>query len=163
MLQEINIEKYQPGKSRKSSYQKNNVRSIQRLGVNLDLNAHEVAYEYLRWLPSSTNFLIRVKKEEDIIKFCLFGILTLLKLQYIPNSKIKSRAKFHVIGGLLTKNTSTGWLEFRSVAEVKYLLASINEFIPSLPWYIYKYTQAILHSYVMQKFSKHLRRENCKN
>ncbi len=156
MLKKIDIKKVKKTKAPNKINKKNNVRSIQRLATDIKLSAHEIADEYLRWLPSAIPFMVKVKKEKDFIIFYLLGLLPLLKLQYIPDTKMKDRAKFHVIGGLLTKTKNTGWLEFRTVANSKYLLASINEFIPSLPWYLYKHTQAPVHKYVMNKFGKYL-------
>ena len=64
----------------------------------------------------------------------------------------------HIVGGLLTKSKNSGWLEFRRVAGGKYTLASINEFIPSLPWYFYKFTQAPIHAAVMKSFGEYLKK-----
>jgi hypothetical protein len=36
------------------------------------------------------------------------------------------------------------------------MIAGIHEYVPSLPWYIYKYTQAKLHLIVMKRFEKFL-------
>ena len=66
------------------------------------------------------------------------------------------RVKFHIVGGLLTKTTDTGWLEFRKISGGHYTMASINNFIPSLPWYIYKFSQAQVHLNVMNEFTKYL-------
>ncbi len=66
------------------------------------------------------------------------------------------RAKFHIVGGLLSKRSDCGWLEFRQVAGGKFALVSINEFVPTLPWYIYRFTQAILHKWTMTSFAEHL-------
>jgi hypothetical protein len=80
----------------------------------------------------------------------------LLVLQLIKGPHNLARVKFHIVGGLLTRTTDTGWLEFRSVAGGKYVLASINEYMPSLPWFVYKFTQAPVHAWVMDQFSRHL-------
>ena len=156
MLGKIDIKKQPADKPRPKEVRVNSVRSIQRLATETEFNASDVAKLYMDWLPSSTNFIINVKKNKDITKFCLFGIFTLLELKYIPDAAMKDRAKFHVVGGLLTKTTDTGWLEFRSVSQSRFLIVSINEFIPSLPWSIYKFTQAPVHNYVMNRFGKYL-------
>lgn len=137
----------------------NNVRSIQRLAENSHLSARDVANEYMSWLPLKMRNLIHVKNiDEEYIEFkvLMFGP-TLLKLRFIESQTEEDRVKFHVIGGLLTKTTDTGWLEFRNINNGRYILASINEFYPALPWYIYKYTQAIAHKLTMDSFGKYLR------
>ena len=85
------------------------------------------------------------------------GKLPLLILEKEDSIKYLDRSKFKIIGGLLSKKDGGGWLEFRIVSNKKYALASINEFVPSLPWYIYKYTQAPLHAFIMKKFGESLR------
>jgi hypothetical protein len=57
---------------------------------------------------------------------------------------------------LLSKTTTTGWLEFRQVAHRRYTLAAIHGFVPALPWLLYILTQAPLHAWVMHAFGRHL-------
>jgi hypothetical protein len=65
-----------------------------------------------------------------------------------------------IIGGLLadTQESQEGLLEFREVFEGKYVIAAIHDFCPSLPWYIYNTTQAVVHLLVMKAFGRHLAR-----
>ena len=84
------------------------------------------------------------------IKFSFLSIL-LLELKVIKSRSDDKRKLFYITGGWLVKRTSHGWLEFRSVLNDKYMIAGIHEYVPSLPWYIYKYTQAKLHLVVMRK------------
>ena len=39
------------------------------------------------------------------------------------------------------------------------VLAAIHDFVPRLPWYVYKYTQAQVHLFVMRGFARHLAQE----
>jgi hypothetical protein len=55
-----------------------------------------------------------------------------------------------------------GRLEFREVLNGTAIIAALHEFIPSLPWNIYRFTQALLHLFVMKCFSKHLKLLNNK-
>ena len=155
MLENVSKEKSRKGSRRKSSGE-NRVRSIQRLAEN-PLSEEEISREYFHWLPESLNGLLRAEREGDLIEFFAVGIGSpLLVLQLIEEPQNLDRAKFHIVGGLLTRTGDTGWLEFRSVAGGKYVLSSINEFEPSLPWYLYKLTQAPVHAWVMNRFSRHL-------
>jgi hypothetical protein len=63
---------------------------------------------------------------------------------------------FFISGGLLVKRNDLGWLEFRSVLNDQYMIAAIHEFVPKLPWIIYKFTQAKVHLIVMKRFEKFL-------
>ena len=49
-----------------------------------------------------------------------------------------------------------GRLEFRSILNNEYIITAIHEYVPRLPWIIYRLTQAKLHLYVMKKFEKEL-------
>lgn len=138
---------------------KKSVRSIQRLPCLKNHNADWIAQEYMEWLPKKFRSLIQVSvdKESGIVDFFFFGWnRPILKLQYIRKNSDDNRQKFHIIGGFLSATNNTGWLEFRQVQNKKYTLTAIHEFVPSLPWFIYKYSQAILHKKVMNSFSKHL-------
>jgi len=155
MLGEIPATKFKQEKKRWSPTD-NTVRSIQRLARN-PLGEDEIAEEYFHWLPEKLNGLLSADREGDLIKFTVTGLSApLLVLQLIQAEQNLDRVKFHIVGGLLTGTTHTGWLEFRSVAHGEYVLASINEFMPSLPWYLYKLSQAPVHAWVMREFSKHL-------
>ncbi len=156
MLNNISKEKLKRVK-RKGHIAERNVRSIQRLSNPQNLSQVEISDEYLNWLPSHMNHLILAQRDGDNITFVVSGIQApLLKLERIEDSKSLDRIKFHITGGLLTQDSHSGWLEFRHVAKGKYTLVSINNFRPSLPWYLYKITQALLHSRVMNQFGKHL-------
>lgn len=145
-------------KKSKLKSEKNTVRSIQRL-FKSSLDEFKISQEYFHWLPSFLNGFLNAKQSGDNVHFYFVGIKTpLLSLKRVEKIKGINRIKFLIIGGLLSKDCHTGWLEFRSVACGEYTIASINEFEPSLPWYFYKYTQAPIHVFVMNRFSRHLRK-----
>ena len=93
--------------------------------------------------------------------FCAISIIAFSILDYIQNRSDKNRQLFYITGGYLTKRTNRGWLEFRSILNDKYIITAIHEFVPRLPWIVYKFTQAKAHLLVMKKFEKHL--SNLKN
>jgi len=49
-----------------------------------------------------------------------------------------------------------GRLEFREVLDKKYVLVAIHDYVPTLPWFIYSFTQARIHLWVMKNFNRHL-------
>jgi uncharacterized protein YbjT (DUF2867 family) len=151
-----------PRPRRKIIYQKS-VRSIQRLPACSNKNSEWIAREYMRWLPIKFRSLIRVKidSENDLVSFQIGGTnITILLLKYISGNFEDDRQKFHIVGGLLSKRSDTGWLEFRQVENKKYSLSAIHEFVPSLPWFIYVCTQAPMHYLVMNSFGRHLEKMN---
>lgn len=141
----------------------NTVRSIQRLPSVPSISCNEIALEFENWLSKTILSLIRVRTnpESGFITFNLrFLSRPLLVLQPILGGSEMPRAKFHIIGGLLSKRSDCGWLEFRQIANRQFTLVSINEFVPTLPWYIYRFTQAMLHKWTMNLFATHLARSN---
>lgn len=138
----------------------NTVRSIQRLPSVPTVNCEEIAREYETWLPKAMLGLIKVESNplSGLITFSFRGLpWPLLTLKPIAGETEMRRAKFHIVGGLLSKRSDCGWLEFRQVANGKFTLVSINEFVPTLPWYLYRFTQAVLHKWTMISFAEHLK------
>lgn len=156
MLPEISTPKILTKKSNTNS-KENLVRSIQRLPNPKKLSSFDISEKYMNWLPLFFKSLIFIKRDSDIIFFMfLFFKKPLLILKRMKSVNHPDRVKFHIIGGLLSKTDNTGWLEFRIISGGKYTITGIHNFVPALPWYIYKYTQAIVHVYVIKKFSKYL-------
>ena len=105
--------------------------------------------------------LIRVRKRRGNLYFHILGVpWPLLILQRQTEKQEVNRIKYHIIGGFLTKTVDTGWLEFREILGGKHTLALINNFIPALPWYIYKHTQAKIHLIVMHHFDKFINQQH---
>ena len=134
---------------------KNTVRSVQRIANPARKTAEWVAQLYPIWLSKIFNKVIEAEEQNNLLKFKLLGI-TLLQLEHIKNRSDKNRQLFYITGGYLTKRTNRGWLEFRSILDDNYIITAIHEFVPRLPWFIYKFTQAKAHLLVMKKFEKHL-------
>jgi nucleoside-diphosphate-sugar epimerase len=136
---------------------KSTVRSIQRLSNPNELDERVVCDKYIDWISNYMRPLIMAGTEGSKVSFCLKGIKSpLLILDRIDKQDSLERIKFHIKGGLLSKTQDTGWLEFRIIADGKYTLASVNEFIPSVPWYLYKYILAPFYALSMKAFSRHL-------
>ncbi len=140
------------------------VRSIQRFILPEGKNAHWVAQEYMRWLPKFLSFFVfKVEIKDEHLFFKLFNTFNLLVLKFSNERSNKSRQLFYIAGGLLASYSGRGRLEFRETWDKKYILAGIHEFRPSIPWFIYRYTQAILHLVVMTFFGRHLWKIHQKN
>ncbi|MGC6479215.1 MAG: NAD(P)H-binding protein [Flavobacteriaceae bacterium] len=143
------------------SVEKNTVRSVQRILNPRKLNARWVANYYPVWLSKRFAGLINPKFDGSYLRFYLLGIM-LLELQLIEDRSSPNRQLFYITGGKLTKRTDLGWLEFRSILDNKYVITAIHEYVPKLPWAIYKLTQAKLHLYVMRNFERALERPKSK-
>jgi hypothetical protein len=138
------------------------VRSIQRLSIPEGKNASWIAGEYFAWLPRFLKPFIAVEQdpgEPEVWVFRFSPLRTpLLKLRHCPKRSSDDRQLFYICGGLLSYRDQNvnARLEFREVLNGQACLAAIHEFKPALPWLVYKYTQAVLHLWVMNSFRRHL-------
>tara|TARA_Y100000768_G_scaffold388999_2_gene389978 strand:+ start:13121 stop:14494 length:1374 start_codon:yes stop_codon:yes gene_type:complete len=141
--------------SKNISLPENEVRSIQRLETPKLSNATAVANFYFEWLPHFLNPLIKVIKIENRVDFKLLGLKTpMLSLEYSPERSSPDRQLFYLQNCLLAYGEGRGRLEFRDSIDNRVTIAAIHEFKPKLPWFIYKYTQALVHLWVMKSFRK---------
>jgi uncharacterized protein YbjT (DUF2867 family) len=136
------------------------VRSVQRFELPSNMNAQDVTLEYMKWLPKFLFPFILVTVENDI--FVNFSFLhkkiKLLRLKWSPERSTLDRQILYVVGGLLAGKQDNGRLEFREVLHKRYALGAIHEFKPSLPWYVYCYSQAVVHLIIMRFFGRHLKK-----
>jgi hypothetical protein len=137
--------------------EKNTVRSVQRILNPKKQNAQWVAKYYPIWLSKKFAGIINSKFDGSFLSFFLLGI-NLLELKLIEDRSTPNRQLFYITGGVLTKRKDLGWLEFRSILKNEYIITAIHEYVPKLPWLIYKLTQAKMHLYVMKRFERELQR-----
>lgn len=134
------------------------VRSVQHLVLPQGKDAAWVAEEYFKWLPQFFSFFIRIKIQNQT---CLFYFLhpkiALLILEKSIERSAPDRQLLYIKGGFLAaREQNRGRLEFREALNGKIVLAAIHDFRPALPWIIYKWTQAVVHLFVMRAFGNHL-------
>lgn len=140
-----------------SKRHKKSVRSVQRIETPWGKDSSWVQQEYINWLPKFLFPFLKVFKENNKISLAfLFKKLTLLELDYSTDRSSHRRQLLYIRTGLLVSENYKGRLEFRSVLDGKYILVAIHNFRPAIPWYIYRYTQAKSHLFVMKRFEKHL-------
>jgi uncharacterized protein YbjT (DUF2867 family) len=139
------------------SPQRRTVRSVQRLHLPQGKTAEWIKNRYAHWLPQFFSPMIKVKLNEGIVAFCLpFFNIVLLELKLSPDRSHVDRQLLYIIKGLLVAEQERGRLEFRVVLNRQYVLAAIHDYRPALPWFIYRYTQAKIHLFVMNAFQKYL-------
>jgi hypothetical protein len=133
------------------------VRSIQRLETLYRFTAKEVAELYFQWLPKFCRPWVRVEAKDSEIQLFGWGMKKPL-MTFVYSSKVSQEAHqvYYIRKGYLTHGRGRGRLSFRSIIDLRYTMVEIHEFQPSLPWYVYKYTQAILHLWVMRRFNRYL-------
>jgi uncharacterized protein YbjT (DUF2867 family) len=136
------------------------VRSVQRMQLPAGKDAAWAADEYARWLPQALSWLIRAEVRADrSFEFFLLGVSRpMLVLTAAPDRSTADRQLFFVTDGWLVSKTSRGRFELRQVLDERTLLTAIHDFAPSLPWWLYRQTQARFHGLVMALFRRHLAR-----
>ncbi|WP_157865736.1 NAD(P)H-binding protein [Bdellovibrio bacteriovorus] len=152
-------EKKTPLAFQKSPLGSYEVRSVQRLLIPEGVTADEVAHAYMEFLPSMRPGLMKVEVSGRWVNFCWsFPYVRLLILEYSPERSWSHRQLFYVRGGLLAQKTVRGRLEFRETLGGKAVIAAIHEFKPRMPWFLYRWTQALFHIWVMRQFGLYLNR-----
>lgn len=150
---------------KKSLREARTVQSVQRMPLPRGRDAEWVAFEYMRWLPRFVWPLLRADVSDDgVVRFSVFGkrYWSLLELSHAPDRSVPDRQLFYITGGLLARGPgeavegSPGRFEFREVLGGRAIVAAIHDFRPALPWYIYQWTQALVHLWVMNGFRGHL-------
>jgi uncharacterized protein YbjT (DUF2867 family) len=134
------------------------VRSIQRLPLPAGRDAKWAAEQYMLWLPKFFPWFLAVTVKDQMIYFRCKGLpFNLLVLQHSPERSQKDRQLFYIQGGLLSSRKNLrGRLELRETLGGQAILAAVHDFVPALPWLLYQYTQAKIHSFVMARFARFL-------
>jgi uncharacterized protein YbjT (DUF2867 family) len=158
LLDKATMKTHAGQKSRPFRAQRKTVRSVQRLPLPVGKNAEWVKDQYMQWLPSFLKPLVRVRTAGHEVSFSVLGDRPiLLDLFLSPERSTPDRQLLYIIKGLLVDEANRGRLEFREVLNRRFVLAAIHDYRPALPWYIYKYSQAVLHAFVMGAFGRHLK------
>lgn len=152
--------KSQSSGSRQGSKAGNDVRSVQRILLPEGRNADWAGSSYMKWLSSLASPLL--KADVDDQKNCRIRLFsktkTILELTYSKERSSETRALYYITGGLFASvdEKSRGRIEFRQIPDTQECIVAIHEYRPSLPFGIYKYTQAKFHLWIMYLFKKHL-------
>ena len=133
-------------------------RSVQRFPLPAGRDAAWVKNQYLTWLPKAFAPFLRVNIDGDDVTF---SVLTkrpaLLKLKFSEERSSPDRQLLYIMHGGLAARADKGRLEFRTILNRKFVIAAIHDFKPSLPWLIYRHTQAVMHLIVMNAFRRRLK------
>lgn len=135
----------------------NYVRSIQRLPLPDRGSAEWATNQYFQFLPKLFFFIIKVEVQGNFATFYLLRKnWKLLILEKSEERSTTDRQLLYVRGGLLAIPHPKARLEMREVLDRQHLIVGIHDFYPTLPWFIYVYTQAIVHVWTMHRFGKFL-------
>ena len=136
------------------------VRSIQRLRLPEGRNAEWVAERYFPWMGTLMKPFVATERGADgswTVRQKLTR-LPLLRLEFKPTHSSPDRRMYFITGGVLAGALGgrTARLEFRDLLHGRFTLFAIHDFNPALPWYFYRFTQAVIHGLVMKGFQGHM-------
>ncbi|WNF35174.1 hypothetical protein RJD24_11880 [Bacillaceae bacterium IKA-2] len=128
--------------------------SIQIINEAEEIKPLYVADRYFQWLATKSKRLIRVQYQENTYKlyFCLINkpLLT-FTLKEADNTV----AVFWISDGLLARKNQKGTFSFlRSENGKAEFIIALEQFKTSLPWFLYRITQAPIHEIVMSQYQK---------
>lgn len=132
-------------------------RSVQRISLPEGTDAELLAETYPVWLSRKLRPVLKVIKNGHVYSICWrFPEVELLQLTRSVERSNHDRQLLYVTGGILSREKTSGRLEFRIVLNGRYALAALHDFVPALPWYIYSWTQARVHLWVMNSFGRYV-------
>jgi len=146
---------------RRAAWQgRSTVRSVQRLPTPTGLGAAEVASAYLEWLGRAFWPLLRVTQAADDATIAIAGLgLTVLSFTARSHGGEAGLVCFGITGGVAVRSGEPpGQLEFRLTPDGRSVVIAIHDFVPGLPWWLYRVTQAPVHLQVMSAFGRYLTR-----
>ncbi|MBL9038722.1 MAG: hypothetical protein JNG84_09430 [Archangium sp.] len=124
--------------------------SIQRYPVAKGLTASRAAEQYFEGLPSASP-LTTVERFEGTWRIRIAGV-TGLVLQHNPGRSETDSFVLEAVGGALCRvTTPPARFEFRVLRDGSLVTALIG-FTPTLPWPVYRFSQALMHTRSMRRF-----------
>lgn len=137
------------------------VRSIQRMPLPEGKSAQWLADRYVNWLAAYLPWMIQASRRNGRVQLTLpYLKIVLLSFSYSPVRSSRDRILYYIDGGVLaSKKNTKGRIEFRKIPPGHTSgLVAIHDFVPALPWFIYRYTQAKIHYGIMRAFRRYLQR-----
>ncbi len=159
----IEEDKEDKKKSKKSetigqALKKSDVKSVQRITIPSSWSIDQTANYYMNWLSRIGMSFINTAIDGDTLSISLPIFKDpILILQKNKDYSDDDRVLFMIKGGKFSKAVKEGEegrarLEFRRILDTNECIIAIHEYEPTLPWFIYKLTQARIHLIVMTLF-----------
>lgn len=129
----------------------NSVRSVQRAPIPPGWTIENIAWYYFGWLDEIVYGLVNTKIENDIVYiYVLDKPDPMLVMRLDSENSREDIVIFEIIGGKLRKRWANKKqrFEFRKLTATDEFIMALHDFEPSLPWPIFKMTQAPIHSLV---------------
>lgn len=131
------------------------VRAISRVVLPKDVNMIQLAESYANFLNRITLNVVNSDFNEDNFTISVpFLNKDLLLLSKDFKASNNERILYRIVGGDFASDSDGGnaRLEFRRLPNSDACIIALQEYEPTLPWWVYKYTQAKVHKSVMNLF-----------
>lgn len=132
------------------------VRAITRISIPEGFTMDDVANTYGNFLNKITFNMVESAIDENYFAIKLLWLdKLLLLLEKDHKVSDDDRVVYQIVGGELAHADDGGsaTLEFRRIINSAQGLVALQEYQPTLPWIVYKFTQAKLHKTVMNLFT----------
>ncbi|MGZ2590373.1 hypothetical protein ACUW81_000608 [Staphylococcus borealis] len=157
MNQKQNKNKKSSSKSKKESIK--DVRAISRFSIPANYSMEDVAKTYATFINNITLHLINGTINENKFDITLpFMNQFILKMERDMEDSSEDMIVYKIVGGnlALSNNGGNARFEFRRILDTNEAIVALQEYEPTLPWVVYKYTQANIHKTVMELFVNHM-------
>lgn len=135
------------------------VRAITRFKIPESYSMRDVAQEYAKFINDITLHLVNgnINEYEFNIRLPLINKF-ILKMERDEHDSTNEMIVYRIVGGdlALARDGGNARFEFRRIIDTNEGLIALQEYEPTLPWAIYKFTQANAHKAVMDVFMKHM-------
>ncbi len=114
---------------------------------------------YAKFINNITLHLINGTINENEFNISLpFTNQFILKMERDMQDSSKDMIVYKIVGGnlALSNNGGNARFEFRRILDSNEAIIALQEYEPTLPWSVYKFTQANIHKSVMELFVNHM-------
>ncbi|MCE5089465.1 NAD(P)H-binding protein [Staphylococcus devriesei] len=146
-------------KNKDKKEQVKDVRAITRFKIPQSFSMRDVSREYADFINNITLHLVNGTINEDEFNIRLpFINQFILKMKKKEHNSTEDKIVYKIVGGnlALAKDGGNARFEFRRILDTNEGLVALQEYEPTLPWSVYKFTQAKAHKAVMDIFKQHI-------
>lgn len=135
------------------------VRAMTRFRIPESYSIQDVTREYAEFINNITLHLVNgtINEHEFNIQLPLIR-KCILKMKRDNHDSINEMIVYKIVGGdlAMVKDSSNARFEFRRILDTNEGIAALQGYEPTLPWGVYKFTQAIAHKFVMGVFKQYM-------
>ena len=135
------------------------VRAMTRFRIPESYSIQDVTREYAEFINNITLHLVNgtINEHEFNIQLPLIR-KCILKMKRDNHDSINEMIVYKIVGGdlAMVKDSGNARFEFRRILDTNEGIAALQEYESTLPWGVYKFTQAIAHKFVMGVFKQHM-------